>query len=85
MVDILAERDVVTVQFDLISEVKILVVSVYLPTQKRDVDITYQLELLQDLLDSNDDKSIIIVGDMNALPKTNARGHLILELCAHND
>lgn len=60
------ERDVVAVQFDLSDETKILVISVYLPSHIRDVDITSQMELLQSLLNSNTDKSIVIVGDMNA-------------------
>lgn len=63
---IMTERDVLVVQFEVNEDVKILVVSIYLPPQQCDVDITSKMELLQYLLDINNDKLVVIGGDLNA-------------------
>lgn len=89
----MTERDVVAVQFDLSAVVKFLVISVYLPSQRNGVDITPQMELLQDLLDRHTNKSIVIVGDLNAkssvwrnsFHKSDIRANLVPEFCDQND
>lgn len=65
----------------------------YLPSQRTDVDVTHQIESLQDLLNRNEGKSIILMGDLNAkslvwgnpLHSVDTRGTLLLEFCAQND
>lgn len=87
-VELMAERDIAAVSLELRDYVKIVLVSMYLPPPKTDVEITYQEEM-----DSSSDKSVVVVGDFNSkssvwrnsLHKSDACSDFILKFCVQND